>query len=328
GRRAHQRARRLRPRPGAQPAAGPAHQPRARPGVHLARHPDRALPGRPDRRHVPGPGGRGGPGGRRVRPGAAPVHAGAVLGHAQPAARHRADRAHRPGPVGHPPPVRLPVPHPLLEGDRGVRARVPRRHRGRFACLALRPSRDPPGITREESALSPRKPRFSGVIPPVVTPLTPDGDIDAASLERLVEFLIGAGVSGLFALGSSGETAFLTDARRDEALQVVVRTAAGRVPVLAGCIETTTGRVIERAEIAAKLGADAVVVTAPFYARIHPVEVDRHFRAVKAAVDLPLLAYDVPVSVHTKLTTDLVLSLAADGVVAGIKDSSGDDVGF
>jgi 4-hydroxy-tetrahydrodipicolinate synthase len=176
--------------------------------------------------------------------------------------------------------------------------------------------------------LSPRKPRFSGVIPPVVTPLTPDGDIDAASLERLVEFLIGAGVSGLFALGSSGETAFLTDARRDEALQVVVRTAAGRVPVLAGCIETTTGRVIERAEIAAKLGADAVVVTAPFYARIHPVEVDRHFRAVKAAVDLPLLAYDVPVSVHTKLTTDLVLSLAADGVVAGIKDSSGDDVGF
>lgn len=176
--------------------------------------------------------------------------------------------------------------------------------------------------------MSPRKPRFSGVIPPVVTPLTPDGDIDAASLERLVEFLIGAGVSGLFALGSSGETAFLTDARRDEALQVVVRTAAGRVPVLAGCIETTTGRVIERAEIAAKLGADAVVVTAPFYARIHPVEVDRHFRAVKAAVDLPLLAYDVPVSVHTKLTTDLVLSLAADGVVAGIKDSSGDDVGF
>lgn len=176
--------------------------------------------------------------------------------------------------------------------------------------------------------MSPRKPRFSGVIPPVVTPLTPDGEIDAASLERLVEFLIEAGVSGLFALGSSGEAVFLTDARRDKALEVVVRAAAGRVPVLAGCIETTTGRVIERAEIARKLGADAVVVTAPFYARIHPVEVDRHFRAVRAAVDLPLLAYDVPVSVHTKLTADLVLSLAADGVVDGLKDSSGDDVGF
>ncbi|MEU6739855.1 dihydrodipicolinate synthase family protein [Streptosporangium sandarakinum] len=176
--------------------------------------------------------------------------------------------------------------------------------------------------------MNPRKPRFSGVVPPVVTPLTPDGEIDATSLERLVEFLVDAGVSGLFALGSSGESAFLTDARRDRALEVVVRTAAGRVPVLAGCIETTTARVIERARAARKLGADATVVTAPFYTRVHPVEVDRHFRVVRAAVDLPLLAYDVPVSVHTKLTVDQVLSLAADGVVDGLKDSSGDDVGF
>ncbi|GAA2207317.1 dihydrodipicolinate synthase family protein [Nonomuraea monospora] len=176
--------------------------------------------------------------------------------------------------------------------------------------------------------MSPREPRFGGVIPPVVTPLTQDGEVDAASLERLVDFLIDAGVSGLFALGSSGEAAFLTDARRDRALEVAVRTAAGRVPVIAGCIETTTGRVIERAEIAAKLGADAVVATAPFYARVHPVEIDRHFRVIRAAVDLPLLAYDVPVSVHSKLAPDLVLSLAADGVVDGLKDSSGDDAGF
>ncbi|MFD8561733.1 dihydrodipicolinate synthase family protein [Streptosporangium canum] len=176
--------------------------------------------------------------------------------------------------------------------------------------------------------MSPREPRFSGVVPPLVTPLTPDGEVDAPSLERLVEFLVEAGVTGLFALGSSGEAAFLTDARRDRALEVVVRAAAGRVPVLAGCIETTTARVIERAEVAAKLGADATVVTAPFYTRIHPLEIDRHFRAVRAAVDLPMFAYDVPVSVHTKLAVDQVLALAADGVVDGLKDSSGDDVGF
>ncbi|MEV4245145.1 dihydrodipicolinate synthase family protein [Streptosporangium canum] len=176
--------------------------------------------------------------------------------------------------------------------------------------------------------MSPREPRFSGVVPPLVTPLTPDGEVDAPSLERLVEFLVEAGVTGLFALGSSGEAAFLTDARRDRALEVVVRAAAGRVPVLAGCIETTTARVIERAEVAAKLGADATVVTAPFYTRIHPLEIDRHFRAVRAAVDLPMFAYDVPVSVHTKLAVDQVLALAADGVIDGLKDSSGDDVGF
>ncbi|WP_260615287.1 dihydrodipicolinate synthase family protein [Microbispora sp. KK1-11] len=82
----------------------------------------------------------------------------------------------------------------------------------------------------------------------------------------------------------------------------------------------------ERAEIAGKLGADAVVVTAPFYPRINPVEVDRHFRAVKAATGLPVLAYDVPVS--TKLAPGQVVSPAAEGVVDGIKDSSGDDVGF
>lgn len=176
--------------------------------------------------------------------------------------------------------------------------------------------------------MSPREPRFSGVVPPLVTPLTPDGEVDAPSLERLVEFLVEAGVTGLFALGSSGEAAFLTDTRRDRALEVVVRAAAGRVPVLAGCIETTTARVIERAEVAAKLGADATVVTAPFYTRIHPLEIDRHFRAVRAAVDLPMFAYDVPVSVHTKLAVDQVLALAADGVIDGLKDSSGDDVGF
>ncbi|MEV4289542.1 dihydrodipicolinate synthase family protein [Nonomuraea bangladeshensis] len=176
--------------------------------------------------------------------------------------------------------------------------------------------------------MSPRTPRFRGVVPPIVTPLTTEGEVDAASLERLVEFLIEAGVDALFALGSSGESAFLTDSRRDRALEVVIGTAAGRVPVLAGCIETTTPRVIERAEIAAKLGADAVVVTPPFYARVHPVEVDRHFRAVKAAVEVPLLAYDVPVSVHTKLTVEQTLALAADGVIDGLKDSSGDDVGF
>ncbi|ACZ85451.1 dihydrodipicolinate synthase family protein [Streptosporangium roseum] len=176
--------------------------------------------------------------------------------------------------------------------------------------------------------MSPREPRFSGVVPPLVTPLTPGGEVDVPSLERLVEFLVEAGVTGLFALGSSGEAAFLTDARRDRALEVVVRTVAGRVPVLAGCIETTTARVIERAEVAAKLGADATVVTAPFYTRIHPLEIDRHFRAVRAAVDLPMFAYDVPVSVHTKLAVDQVLALAADGVIDGLKDSSGDDVGF
>ncbi|MEW2180951.1 dihydrodipicolinate synthase family protein [Streptomyces sp. NPDC005406] len=173
-----------------------------------------------------------------------------------------------------------------------------------------------------------RTPRYSGVIPPVVTPLTADGELDRPSLERVVGHLLDGGVSGLFALGSSGETAYLTPGQQDEVIEVITSAASGQVPVLVGAIETTTNRAIERARRAAALGADAVVVTAPFYTRTHDLEIDRHFRDIAAAVDLPLLAYDVPVCVHSKLDPELLLPLAADGVLAGVKDSSGDDGSF
>lgn len=173
-----------------------------------------------------------------------------------------------------------------------------------------------------------RTPLYSGVIPPVVTPLTADGDIDRASLERVVGHLLDGGVGGLFALGSSGETAYLTPTQQDEVIEVITGAAAGQVPVIVGAIETTTNRAIERAGAAAGLGADAVVATAPFYTRTHGSEIDRHFRDIAAAVDLPLLAYDVPVCVHSKLDPELLLPLAADGVIAGVKDSSGDDGSF
>ncbi|KDQ70394.1 dihydrodipicolinate synthase family protein [Streptomyces halstedii] len=169
---------------------------------------------------------------------------------------------------------------------------------------------------------------YLGVIPPVVTPLTADGELDRASLERVVGHLLDGGVSGLFALGSSGETAYLTPGQQDEVIKVITSAAAGQVPVLVGAIETTTNRAVERARAAAALGADAVVATAPFYTRTHATEIDRHFRDIAAAVDLPLLAYDVPVCVHTKLDPELLLPLAADGVLAGVKDSSGDDGSF
>ncbi|GAB3734174.1 dihydrodipicolinate synthase family protein [Nocardiopsis nanhaiensis] len=176
--------------------------------------------------------------------------------------------------------------------------------------------------------MSQSTPKYTGVVPPLVTPLGPNGEVDTVSLERLVGSLLEAGVSGVFALGSSGESAYLTEAQRDTVLDTVVGAVSGRVPVMAGCIETTTNRVVERAEAAAKAGADALVATAPFYTRTHPTEVDRHFRELRSRSDLPLLAYDVPVSVHSKLSADQVLDLAADGVIDGVKDSSGDDPGL
>ncbi|WP_320779246.1 dihydrodipicolinate synthase family protein [Streptomyces sp. CRN 30] len=167
-----------------------------------------------------------------------------------------------------------------------------------------------------------------GVVPPVCTPLDASGEVDTASLTRHVERLVDAGVHGLFALGSSSEVAFLTDRQRATALDTVVETVAGRVPVLAGVIDTTTPRVREHALAARTAGADALVATAPFYARTHPAETARHFRTLRASVDLPLYAYDLPVSVHSKLSATLVRELAEDGTLAGVKDSSGDERGL
>jgi 4-hydroxy-tetrahydrodipicolinate synthase len=170
---------------------------------------------------------------------------------------------------------------------------------------------------------------LDGIVPPVCTPLNADGDVDTASLERHIGFLLEAGVNGLFMLGSSSEVAYLTDAQRDLVLEVAVKTAGGQVPVLAGAIDMTTNRVIDRALSAKERGADAIVATAPFFARsAHPSEVKLHFRTVRERVDLPLVAYDLPISVHNKLDLPVVAELAAEGVLDAIKDSSNDIHGF
>ncbi|MDF9877804.1 dihydrodipicolinate synthase family protein [Cellulosimicrobium cellulans] len=171
-------------------------------------------------------------------------------------------------------------------------------------------------------------PSFHGIVPPVLTPLTTDGEVDVASLERLVDHLVTEGVHGVFVLGSTGEVAYLTDAQRDLVVRTVVRATAGRVPVMGGAIDLTTPRVVEQARALVAAGADAVVATAPVYALNDLDEIERHLRAVAAAVDVPLFAYDIPVRVRTKLPADLLVRLGTEGVLAGVKDSSGDDVAF
>jgi len=169
---------------------------------------------------------------------------------------------------------------------------------------------------------------LSGVIPPVCTPLTPDRDVDTVSLARLVDHLLDGGVDGLFVLGSSSEAAFLPDGHRRTVLDTVVGHVAGQVPVLAGVIDMTAPRVCDHVRVAAEAGADGLVATAPFYTRTHPAEIAIHFRTIAAQADIPLYAYDLPVSVHSKLGADLLLELAAEGVLAGLKDSSGDEGGL
>ncbi|WP_028922509.1 dihydrodipicolinate synthase family protein [Pseudonocardia acaciae] len=166
--------------------------------------------------------------------------------------------------------------------------------------------------------------RLRGVIPPLATPLDPSGAVDLGSLRRLVRFQVDAGVHGVFLGGSTGEVALLDSGQRRALVETAVDEVAGVVPVLVGAIDTGTNRVIEQARAASAMGADAAVVTAPFYVQPHPDEIVAHFRAVREAVDIPVVAYDIPSAVGFRLTPDVVSALAESGAAVGLKDSSGD----
>ncbi|MER8800332.1 dihydrodipicolinate synthase family protein [Mesorhizobium sp. M0854] len=168
-------------------------------------------------------------------------------------------------------------------------------------------------------------PLFTGVVPPVVTPLNADFSIDFPSFTRTIENLLDGGVHGLFVLGSTSEVVFHDEAGRRAVLEHAVKVNNGRVPIFAGVIDPTTDRVINHARIARSAGADAIVVTAPFYTRTSQPEIGDHFRYIKDAIDIPVIAYDIPVCVHVKLERKTMVGLAREGAIAGIKDSSGDD---
>ncbi|ARO22474.1 dihydrodipicolinate synthase family protein [Rhizobium sp. S9] len=170
--------------------------------------------------------------------------------------------------------------------------------------------------------------KFKGVVPPVITPLNKDYTVDYPSYTRVLENLIEAGCHGLFVLGSTSEVIFHDEKTRQEIIEHSAKVINGRVPLIVGVIDPTTDRVINHARTAKSAGADAVVVTAPFYTVTSQAEIIDHFRYIRDAVDVPLIAYDIPVCVHVKLQRQTSVTLAKEGTIIGIKDSSGDDGNF
>ncbi len=167
--------------------------------------------------------------------------------------------------------------------------------------------------------------KLHGIVPPVVTPYTATDTIDTHSLRRVVRHLLGGGVHGLFALGSTSECVFLNAAQRATVIETIVDEAAGRVPVVAGVLDATTDHCIAHARQAKALGAQGLVLTAPYYTRTSQAETLDHFAYVRDAVDLPVIAYDIPVCVHVKLERATVAELRRKRIACGLKDSSGDD---
>ena len=166
---------------------------------------------------------------------------------------------------------------------------------------------------------------FSGVVVPMITPLTEDEGLDRPSVRKMVDFLVDAGVHGLFILGSIGEGAVLRPAVRHELAELVVEAAAGRVPVIAGAIEASTARVVDEIRALAGRGLSGYVATTPFYfGGYNDGELHGHFARIAEAADLPVLLYNIPQNTKVPLSADLAIRLSQVGNIAGVKDSSGD----
>lgn len=164
---------------------------------------------------------------------------------------------------------------------------------------------------------------YRGVVPPIVTPLTADGSVNRKALGELVERLLGAGIDGVFVGGSTGEVALLSDSQRDQATAAAVEAVNGKVPVLAGIVDTGTWRVVEHARRAAAAGVDAVVATPPFYVAPHLQEILDHYRLIAEHAGVPVIAYSIPSATHVPVSPEAVEILARERTIEGFKDSSG-----
>jgi dihydrodipicolinate synthase/N-acetylneuraminate lyase len=165
---------------------------------------------------------------------------------------------------------------------------------------------------------------LQGVIPPMISPLTPDMDADADGVSRMADFILDGGCTGLFVLGGVGEGAWLSGRQRDGIVRASVRAAAGRAPVLVGIMLPGTAPARDEALRAADAGADALVIGSPYYFAPDAASQRRHVEALLAATPLPVLLYNIPQCTLTPLAPETVTGLSAEPRVLGIKDSWGD----
>lgn len=163
-----------------------------------------------------------------------------------------------------------------------------------------------------------------GIIPAMVTPLTPDDEINELALRKLTSYLIEGGVHGLFPTGSQGEFWALSADEKRRVWEVVVEGTNGRLPVYAGTAAITTRETITLTRLAEKAGVDAVSILTPFYVAPNDAELYDHYRAIAEATSLPVVLYTNPARTGVKISPDLLARLAEIENIVGIKDSSGD----
>ena len=166
---------------------------------------------------------------------------------------------------------------------------------------------------------------LSGVIPPLATLLTEDYKVDEANLRKLAGFMVEGGASALFVMGSTGEFPAFTQDERKAILKTVIDEVNGRIPILAGISDSASRLAVMNAHNAEDVGADAVVLTMPYYFRaVGDQDALDHFRYVAKSASLPLIMYNIPQVVKSPVSVNAIAQLAEEGAIVAIKDSSTD----
>ena len=164
---------------------------------------------------------------------------------------------------------------------------------------------------------------FSGIFPYLVTPLDESGNLKEDVLRDLVIHLISKGVHGLTPLGSTGEGAYFPWEVKKKVVEVVVKAAAGRVPVIAGVNEITTAGAVKQAKETERIGVDGILVVLPTYFPLADQQVVEHFRAVARAVSCPIVLYTNPKFSMWDFTIPMLEELAEEPNICYLKDASG-----
>ncbi|MFV2066102.1 MAG: dihydrodipicolinate synthase family protein [Pirellulales bacterium] len=162
-----------------------------------------------------------------------------------------------------------------------------------------------------------------GIVPPLVTPLLDQEQLDLPGLERLIDRLLAGGVHALFALGTTGEGPSLAYALRHQFVERLCELVDCRVPVLVGITDTAFDESIELAEKAHAAGASGVVAATPYYLPLSQSELVAYVESLAERLPLPLLLYNMPACTKVEFEPETVLRLSELENVIGVKDSSG-----
>jgi len=165
---------------------------------------------------------------------------------------------------------------------------------------------------------------FQGSMVALVTPMKPDGAVDWAALEKLVEFHIEQQTDVIVAVGTTGESATLAFDEHIQLVRAVVEQAAGRIPVIAGTGANSTQEAIELTRAAKSAGADACLLVTPYYNKPTQEGLYLHHKAVAEAVAIPQLLYNVPGRTACDMSAETTARLSGISNIVGIKDATAD----